>query len=249
MRFRHGSLTVLAALVSAAVLLAGPPEVPPELTVGAGKIKEVVVKPDAGKDFGFRLVGGNAAFREMKADDPAQRVFWLIPETDAPLSIVWWTVGEKASAVTEVNKGGKPPVPPGPTPPGPNPPGPNPPGPTPTPPAPINADGLHVLVVFETAEADKLTRDQLNTIFGQDFYDLLNAKCPLGPDGKKHTWRVFDKDTPTAGDDPVWADAMKRQRTELPWVIVSNPQKGGGFEGPLPKTKADILALVTKFGG
>lgn len=128
-------------------------------------------------------------------------------------------------------------------------PDPTPPGPDPTPPnpdkSPIDVDGLHVLVIFEASEAGKLTRDQHNTIYGQAFYDFLNAKTP--EKNGQHTWNIWDKDTVATPDmDPVWNKALALPRTEIPWVVIGTKSKGG-YSGPLPKTKAEIMSLVQKF--
>jgi hypothetical protein len=121
------------------------------------------------------------------------------------------------------------------------------PGPNPPAPAPIPADGLHVLVVIDGA---KLTAAQADALDGQAVRSYLNATCPPGPDGKTKEWRVWDKGTDPAAESKLWRDAFARtQGKALPFVIVSNPQKGGGFEGPLPADEAALLALLKKFGG
>ena len=40
---------------------------------------------------------------------------------------------------------------------------------------------------------------------------------------------------------------MKRTRSSVPWLVVSNGVTG--FEGPLPATEAEITAILTQFGG
>jgi hypothetical protein len=131
------------------------------------------------------------------------------------------------------------------------PPGPDPdPGPDPKPnPAPIPAAGLHVLIVYESAEVGKLPAAQEAILYAQSIRDYLNAKCPVGPDNKTKEWRIWDKDVATAGESKLWQEALKRPRASVPWIIVSNPAKGGGFEGPLPANVADTLTLLKKYGG
>ncbi len=130
---------------------------------------------------------------------------------------------------------------PGPTPvpPGPNPPKPDPPKPDPIPPSPppIPAAGLHVLVVYETSVAN----DVLKIVQSKDVFDYLNARC--APDGV----RYYDKDAKLDNAAQKWKDAMARPRTSIPWIIISN--NSGGFEGPLPKTKDELLTLLKKYGG
>ena len=115
-------------------------------------------------------------------------------------------------------------------------------------PAPIPADGLHVLVVYETSDLSKLPAPQQQILYSTTIRAYLDSKCPLGPDGKTREWRVWDKDVSTTNESKIWQDAMRRPRQSIPWVIVSNPQKGGGFEGPLPANVDDALILIKKFG-
>jgi hypothetical protein len=135
---------------------------------------------------------------------------------------------------------------PGPTPgPGPDP-GPTP-GPTPTPtPAPIPAAGLHVMVVYETADLPRMPRPQLLILYSDEVRSYLGTHCPVGPDGKTPEYRFFDPNVHAAGAGKVWADALARPRQSLPWCVISNPGKGG-FEGPLPPDVPSFLALVKKF--
>lgn len=128
-------------------------------------------------------------------------------------------------------------------------PGPDPdPGPKPSP-APIPAVGLHVLIVYESADLGKMSAAQQAILYAQSIREYLNTKCPAGPDGKTKEWRIWDKDVATDGESKLWQEAMKRPRSATPWIIVSNLDKGGGFEGPLPTNVADALTLLKKFGG
>jgi hypothetical protein len=134
-------------------------------------------------------------------------------------------------------------------PPGPGPgPGPSP-GPGPTPgPAPIAGDGLRVLVVFESAKLTTYPPGQLAALYSKSVRDYLGAKCAVGPDGKTPERRFYDADVDLSQETKTWQDAMKRPRTALPWVVVSNPAKGGGYEGPLPASAEEFLALLKKWG-
>jgi hypothetical protein len=131
------------------------------------------------------------------------------------------------------------PPPPGPTPPGPTPPTPE--------PAPIAGDGLRVLIVYDPAK--ELPPAQQLVILGKDLRTELNAKCAMDADGKTHAWRIWPINTVADGDTKSWADAFKLPRASVPWIIVSNPQIGGGFQGPLPASVNDTLTLLKKFGG
>lgn len=115
----------------------------------------------------------------------------------------------------------------------------------PEPPAPIPEAGLRVLMVYETAEATPSS--QLLIMQSMKVREWLNQHCVKGPDGKTAEFRVWDQNVNTAGESKIWQDAMKRTRTKLPWVIISNPGKGGGFEGPMPNTVDEFMALVQKY--
>jgi hypothetical protein len=135
---------------------------------------------------------------------------------------------------------GESPVPPGPGP------EPQPPGPTPGP-APIPAEGLHVLIVYESAEKNKMPPAQLLVLHAQPIRDYLNAKCPAGPIAGQKEWWILDKDTDVSALPQKWQDAMKRPRQSVPWIIVSNGK--AGFEGPLPADVNKTLELLRKYGG
>lgn len=116
------------------------------------------------------------------------------------------------------------------------------PGPGPEPgPAPIPQTGLRVLIVEETAERTAAT----SAIIGSTaIRSYVAEKCAKGPDGKTPEFRIYDKDV--TGESAVWQEAMKLPRQSLPWLIVSNGKQG--YEGPLPKTPAETLTLLKKFG-
>lgn len=131
---------------------------------------------------------------------------------------------------------------------GPTPPGPGP-GPAPTPnpvnPAPIPEPGFRVLILFESMEV--LPAAQQSILTGKRVRDYLDAKCVTEPDGKTKGYRIWDKDTVSDADLPVWSKAMKRPHGSIPWIIVSNGTTG--FEGPLPATVDEALSLLKKYGG
>lgn len=135
-----------------------------------------------------------------------------------------------------------PPVPPvPPTPPTP----PTPPVP-PTPP-PIPQEGLRVLILYESAELSKLPAPQQLVLASQSVRDYLNGKCVVGADGKTREWRMWDKDVDASAESKVWQEALARPRKGVPWIIVSNGKDG--FEGPLPASVDETLALLKKYGG
>lgn len=142
---------------------------------------------------------------------------------------------------------GKGPLPPPPGP-GPLPPGPNPPKPPEPPgPSPIPLDGLRVMIVYEKADLTKLPPAQLQVMYSKEIWDFLERECAIGSDGKTREFRIWDKDTETSGAEKHWQEAMKRDRKSLPWLLVSNPRKGGGYEGPLPASVEEMKAVLSKF--
>jgi hypothetical protein len=114
-------------------------------------------------------------------------------------------------------------------------------------PAPIAQPGLRVLVVYETAELSKMPAGQRAVIYDRRVREYLNAKCPVGPDGKTREWRIWDKDVDTAGKSKLWQNAMRRPRKSTPWILIST--KIEGYEGPLPATVDETLALIKRYGG
>lgn len=121
------------------------------------------------------------------------------------------------------------------------------PKPKPVDPAPIPGDGLRVLIVYESADLAKYPSAQNAILTALPIREYLNAKCPKGPDGKTTEFRIWDKDVDGYSDSPLWGDALKRPRASTPWIVISNGKTG--FEGPLPATVADTLALLKKYGG
>jgi hypothetical protein len=136
-------------------------------------------------------------------------------------------------------------------------PGPGPgPGPVPPPPgpAPIAVDGFSVLILYESKTKSKLPRGQLAAIDGGVVRDYLQAHCAIDPDVP--TWkafRIWDPDVATGGVGKVWVDALAKGKADaagkLPWLVVSNPKKGGGVSVPLPADEAATLEILKKYGG
>ena len=126
----------------------------------------------------------------------------------------------------------------------PNPPGPVDPPKPPQPPAPIVGDGLHVLIVYESADLQKLPPGQLSALKSQTVRDYLDGRC--AKENGVAAWRIWDADVDTKESSKAWQDAMKRSRQSLPWLIISDGRSG--YEGPLPGNVADTLELLKKWG-
>lgn len=117
--------------------------------------------------------------------------------------------------------------------------------PTPKVDPPIAGDGLKVLVVFAEDKQNQLPAGQQAVLYGKEMRDYLNNKCVAGPDGKTKEFRIWDKDTDATGESKQWQDAFKRNRANLPWLVISNGKTG--FEGPLPKTVSETIELIKRF--
>lgn len=104
-------------------------------------------------------------------------------------------------------------------------------------PAPIDVPGLHVLIVEEKEDRATVPAGQQSVLKSSLISQhVINEK--------KAEFRQYDDD-PTITEEP-WKSAMARPRNSLPWIIVSNPGKGG-FEGPLPGSIDETLALIGRF--
>lgn len=139
--------------------------------------------------------------------------------------------GTVTFAVGEVPPGPKPPVPPGPDP--------------PIPPTPIPVGEFRALIVYETGAA--LPAKQQAILFDKRVRDYLNAKTPLGPDGKTREWRIYDQHVDASAESPVWKELMAKPRASVPWIVITG--KESMHEGPLPGTVEAALELLKKFGG
>ena len=102
-----------------------------------------------------------------------------------------------------------------------------------------------MLIIYETADAPKLPEAQQQILFGKAPRDYLNSHCD--PDGNVKAWRIWDKDVDASNESKAWQDAMKRPRTSVPWMIVSNGTTG--WEGPLPANVDAAMAIWKKYLG
>jgi len=119
--------------------------------------------------------------------------------------------------------------------------------PPPAAPAPISAPGFRVLIVEEAQNRALLPPGQrliITSVAPTGVRAFCEANCVFGPDGKTKEYRIYDQNAPMAKESTLWQDAMKRPRTSVPWLIVSNGTIG--FEGPLPKTIDETLVILKK---
>lgn len=109
--------------------------------------------------------------------------------------------------------------------------------------APIPLSGFRVLIVFETGQG--LPAAQSSILYGKRTRDYLDQHCVKGPNGQTPEYRIYDKDVPLANESKLWRDAMARPRTSVPWLLISNGTTG--YEGPLPATVDEFIALCDKY--
>ena len=102
---------------------------------------------------------------------------------------------------------------------------------------PLPTTGLHVLILEETGDRNKLKPAQLSiltsTVVRQWFTD------------NHAEWRIWDKDVDAQFEPQVWKDALKLERGSLPWIIVANGKTG--YSGPLPATVDETITLLNKY--
>lgn len=111
------------------------------------------------------------------------------------------------------------------------------------PPAPIPGDGLRALIVYDTGKV--IPAGQVSAINSKKVRDYLDAKTPVV--NGAHEYRVWETTEAGANDAKVWQDAAKRAAGKpVPYLIVSNGKTG--YEGPVPNSEAEMLALLKKYG-
>lgn len=129
------------------------------------------------------------------------------------------------------------------------------PGPTPGPTPDVNPDnswfnepGFKVLIIVEDRDLTKLSREEQIILRSKEVRDALNATCVKGPDGTTPEWRVLDQNTVFPQNcSSLWCKGLQRPRSELPWIIINN--NGIVYEGPLPDTVQELLALLNSKKG
>jgi hypothetical protein len=130
---------------------------------------------------------------------------------------------------------------------GPQPPPPPPPPPPPGP-SPIPVEGNRVLIVYDRTKSNQLPQEQQDILYETDAFSVrayLNSKCILGTDNKTREWRIWDASTDASNEAKLWQDVLKRNRTSLPWIVISTGHSG--YEGPLPATVADTIKLIKQY--
>jgi len=173
----------------------------------------------------------------------------LVNAGDGTFVLRYQPVGKPELTRTIVVSGGdKPPLPP--VPPGPVPP--NPPGPTPDPDElpPIPNEGFRAMIIYENnpkTEAERMPPSQQAILGSPVIRSYLDSKCAKGQDGKTPEWRMVEQHDDLSNESNIWKLAMALPRASVPWIVVSDGKRG--TSEPLPKTEAETLALLKKYGG
>lgn len=110
---------------------------------------------------------------------------------------------------------------------------------------PVVAPNLRVLIVEETAERHRLMPDQIAMLTAGEVRNYLVAKTAKV--GNTPGYRILDKDADLKFEDAYWRDLMGKPRSSLPWIVIKNDKTE--YAGPLPKSIAEVMALLKKYGG
>lgn len=104
--------------------------------------------------------------------------------------------------------------------------------------------GLQAVVIYETNPDVQLPAEQAAILSSPIVRGWLNDNCARDRDGSP-MWRFLDKDSEFADATNPIANALKRPRESIPWLIVTND--GKGFEGPLPGNVDDMMVRLRKY--
>lgn len=100
------------------------------------------------------------------------------------------------------------------------------------------------MVVYDSTKLSTMPKDQQTVLFSTELRNWMNENCVKDANGAAE-WRIYPQVTNVTESDVVWQEAMKRPRTTVPWILISNGKTG--FEGPLPGTLKDTADLLKKY--
>lgn len=235
--------TAACALFLAVALpaAAGPPKVPPPVKAAVGEDVQVEVAVEAGRE-GAYAPGFDTAdclFFRGYAEDKEKMVFLVRPKKPGKYHVVFWTVGEgKHERLVIDATGGKPKPDDDKKPDGDDA------KPKPDAADPIGLGGFAVLVTFDPADTTRPAAQQ-SVLYGRAVREYLDSRCaadPAAANGK--AYRIYPDNTDVSRAPKAFADAFAK-RGGKDWVLIGTGRTG--YSGPLPKTEAEMLALLKRF--
>ena len=105
----------------------------------------------------------------------------------------------------------------------------------------IGGPGFRVLIVYESSQT--LPSSQRSILGSETLSMYLTNHVAI--DNRQPAWRIFDQDTQFNNPNSIWAKAIKRPRTQIPWILISNTK--GSYEGPLPANVSETIELLKKY--
>jgi hypothetical protein len=114
---------------------------------------------------------------------------------------------------------------------------------------PIPVAGNRVLIVYSTADlnANRYTPEQQGILTSKTIRDYLKKKCVAEEKPDTHGYRILPVTTAMDGEPKLWQDAMNRQRSSLPWILISTGSDG--IEQILPSNTDETMKLLKKYFG
>lgn len=105
------------------------------------------------------------------------------------------------------------------------------------------AGGLHVLVVYESANAS--SEKYVTDIIGSPL--IRNYVRSKSESNGVANIRFWDQHVKVEQCHPVFCNLFKRERSQVPWVVIRND--ASVYEGPLPVNVTLFLELLKRYGG
>ncbi len=111
---------------------------------------------------------------------------------------------------------------------------------------PLPGTGNRLLVVYDASA--RMDPDVQSAMWSEDVWRYAAASLAVGPEGTAQA-RLFDKDIDLTYEHSDWKAALDHVKDKpLPYAVVLGSK--GNYEGPLPKGKAEMIAVIKKcFGG